>query len=184
MLNDNLIWDYENLIKIPQNKNTFFNISLSKDYKEGIEITIKQGEEIDLLNLYLIVKSFVLNLRYLPKQVLITIKNTNEPAFITFNKDVSFFKEITFNKFTKWFLDQLKRDEFYLSPFGVYSYTVIFATSENISYIKPEYPWKNQILNFFWKNIKEEISTEKIIEEKDKIIEELLQRIKELERKR
>jgi hypothetical protein len=183
MLNNNLILDKSNTIHISQNKNTFFHISLSKDYSNSIEIAFKHDEEIDLLNLYIIIKSFTLNLQYLPKQILITVKNLNQPSFVTYNGNISFFKILTFNKFIQWFLDQLKHDELYISTFGIYSYTISFETSKDISTLKPIYPWKNNILNNIWKNTKEEIQIEKILFEKEKLIEKLLQKIKELENK-
>lgn len=181
MLNDNLIKDFDNLIKIPQNPKSLFRISYDTNYKKSVEIFIKHDEEVDLLNLYLIIKSFTKNLEYLPSSVLLTIKNLNEQSFVTFHRDVGFFKNITFAKFAKWFAAQLKNDEHYLHQYGLYSFVIIFKTNKETSFLKPNYPWKNEILEIFWKNLNEEIETDKIIEEKNLIIEDLKKKLSELQ---
>lgn len=102
--------------------------------------------------------------------------------FITTNKDISFFKKIGYSRFLKWFLDKLNNDNRYLEEGGIYSFIFTFETNRNIENLKPNYPWKNDIINIFWKNIEIDLSSEEIIKKKDIYIKELENKIKEFKK--
>jgi hypothetical protein len=130
----------------------------------------------------LILKSYCSNLIFLPKQFLIKIRNKDENNIITLNNDINFIKTIKYSDFVKWFVDQLKQDNIYMKKETIYSYIITLNTERKINQLKPIYPWKNEILNIFWKNIENFISSEEIITKKNKIILQLEKKINELER--
>jgi hypothetical protein len=93
------VLDEKNDIKIPQSENKFFNIKKSKVYKNSLEISFDPLKETDILNLFLILKSYVNNLIYIPNNFLITIENVGEKEFIAFNTNIVEFKNLKYFSF-------------------------------------------------------------------------------------
>lgn len=169
-------------IKIPQNDTSFFEIKKKKDYKNCIEILFDIEKDVDLINFFLILKSFVLNIKYMPIRILITLKENQENFNVVLNKDINFFKKIGYNNFVKWFTEQIENDKQYVKKNSVYSYIIIFNTKKDLEDITPLYPWRNEILKTFFKNIDGEINYESIIKKKDEYIKKLEEELKEFKK--
>lgn len=181
ILNNNLVYDFENIIKVPQNNNDYFTIEQSIFYKKAIDVKFKIEAEINFLNFFLIIKSFVNNLIYSPQGILIIVQNENDSSFVTFFQNIDFFKKLTYTAFCKWAFNQIAKDALYVSNNHIYSFTIFFSTDKPIINLKPNYPWNDAIINTFWKGIDYEIDHDEIIKQKNAYIEKLEKRLKDLQ---
>lgn len=187
MYANNLILDLNNKIIIPQNSNTNFIISKSINIKNSIEIKIKPFEEIEILNLYLIIKSYVMNVIYVPSNFFIIVKNLDEKEFIASNINISEIKNLSYYGFINWFYDELHNDWKYIREDGEYAllltYPMNIFDKNLISFIKPKYPWDSNITSSLTKLKSNEEYYIITIEKQKKKIEELLKKIEELLKK-
>lgn len=183
MITDNLCYDEQSSIQIPQNDSTFFIIKKSIFYKNAIDIFFDINEKIDFVNFFFIIKSFSNNLIFLPKMFLITIKNQDERGVVTFNQDPFFFKQMTYAKFVKWVIAQIENDKFYINNEKLYFISVVMFSTKPIDNLVPKYPWKKEIIDVFYKNINEELNYEKLLLEKNKEIDLLKKKIQKLKNK-
>lgn len=188
MYNNNIIIDTYNKIQIPQNENSFFMIKKSCYIKNTIEIHIQPFEEINSLNLYLMIKSYVCNIIYVPSNIFISIKNTDEKSFIAYNSNISEIKHLTYYGFLKWFYEQLHHDWKYIKENGSYflliTYTIDTFDSNLLNYIKPVFPWKSELIEKFNKLKIDEEYYIKTIEIQKNEIKKLQKKIEELEKKK
>lgn len=193
MYNNNLILDNENKISISQNTNNFFEIFKSDKLKDSIEIVINPFDEIDTINLYIIIKSYSLNLIYVPANTLIMVKNPTEEEFIVYNSVIDQFKNFSFYGFYNWFHRQLQNDWKYIKEGGRYSlvftYPLKIFDPELLHILKPNYPWNSQIIENFarlYSTEKYYIMTieqqKKELAKKQKIIEDLERIIKQVKK--
>lgn len=155
MYNTNLILDHKHQIKIPQNSNTFFVINENTFFTNSLSIKIEPYEDVDIINLYLIIKSYCSNLIYIPSKLFIIVKNPNQKEFLAWNSSVSEFKNITYYGFIDWFYNQLHKDWEYIHKDGeyffVFTYPIKVFDINLLSTIKPKYPWKSELLEKFTK---------------------------------
>ena len=73
-MKENCILDEKYIIKIPQNDIGYFKISKSKTWKNSIDIGFNIKEEIDILNLFIIVKSYIKNIEFFCFKISTVIK--------------------------------------------------------------------------------------------------------------
>lgn len=114
--------------------------------KNTLEIEIKPFESVDMINLYLIIKSYSCNLIYISFNLHVLIKNFGEKEFIAHTVNVNFFKNTSFSSFSFWFYEQLKNDWKYLNQpnsnyYFLFTYPVLLFDKGEIQYLKPKYPW-------------------------------------------
>lgn len=110
MYSNNLILDEKEKIKIFQNDSSFYNITKSSIIKNAIQINLQPFEEFDILNLYLITKSYACNVIYITNNFFIIIKNENEKEFIAYSGNIVEIKNLTYYGFIDWFYLQLQHD--------------------------------------------------------------------------
>lgn len=186
MIVDNLFLDNENLIKIPQNSDVSFNIFLSKLIENAVQIDVFYLKFVNVLNLYLIIKSFLCNLKYISDKLLIVVSNEEGVFFVVDNLNPVFFKNISFNNFYLWFHEKLLEDWKYLDNSKFYSFVITYQKgtylTETLSILKPVYPWKEEILIKIIKIIEKEENFLNVIEVQKKKIEEQNQKIEEYEK--
>ena len=176
IMKENCILDEKNIIKIPQNDIENFNISKSKTWKNSIDIGFNIKEEIDILNLFIIVKSYIKNIEFFCFKMSTVIKKKEEDIFITENLMLNQFIKMSYWEFEKWLLEKIHYDSKYISDDkDLYAITIFFQSKIieglNLKYkkdvlniLKPIYPWKQEILQEInIKNYIKENEIEKII---------------------
>jgi hypothetical protein len=197
-MNENCEIDYKNKIKIPQNNKFYFIIEKSKNWVNSIDIKIKTKEEIDFLNLFLIIKSFIKNTEFFCYKITTLIIKEENDIIITENLILNQFVKMSYWEFEKWIIEKITFDKKYITDDkDFYGIRIVFSKKiienlnkkyniETLEYLKPKYPWKKEILkeisieNYFKKNELEKIK-EKIEKGIDK--KELIAHINELIKK-
>jgi hypothetical protein len=197
-MNENCEIDYKNKIKIPQNNKFYFIIEKSKNWVNSIDIKIKTKEEIDFLNLFLIIKSFIKNTEFFCYKITTLIIKEENDIIITENLILNQFVKMSYWEFEKWIIEKITFDKKYITDDkDFYGIRIVFSKKiienlnkkyniETLEYLKPKYPWKKEILkeisieNYFKKNELEKIK-EKIEKGIDK--KELIAYINELIKK-
>lgn len=183
MYKDNLIVDYENSIKIPQNEREFYEINQSLDLNYSIEVVIKPFDDINTINLFLIIKSYLNNLIYIPHMLLIMVKKNNE-NFVAHSLNSSYFKEMSYLSFAEWFYKNLKEDWMYMNDESLYSFIFTYPINvfdrDLLRFIKPKYPWKTNLFVDLANNIKNERFYIETIDKQKKKIEELEKKLKDI----
>ena len=194
-MRENCLLDKEKKIKIPQNNKSDFVISKSNEWINSIDIEFNPKEEIDILNLFLIVKSFIKNIEFFCYKMATIIKKENEDIIITENLLMNQFMKMSYWDFENWIIDKLHIDSKYMEEDKcLYSIRLSFQkkiieglnkkyNEDVLKYLKPIYPWKNIILDELnIKNYIKELELEKILKkvEKNADKEDIIRDIKSL----
>ena len=196
-MNDNCILDKKNQVKIPQNKNRYFKIEKSKEWSNCIDV-LTSKEEIDILNLFLIIKSYIKNMEfYCYKMSIIILKKELNDTIITENMMLNYFIKISYWEFENWFIDRLHNDLKYITEKeDLYGFRIVFQSKiieglnkkyngDVLEILKPIYPWKDEILKSYKIDITEiEIikkENEKLKKENEDNKDTIKKLVKELE---
>jgi len=196
-MNDNCILDKKNQVKIPQNKNRYFKIEKSKEWSNCIDI-LTSKEEIDILNLFLIIKSYIKNMEfYCYKMSIVILKKELNDTIITENMMLNYFIKISYWEFENWFIDRLHNDLKYITEKeDLYGFRIVFQSKiieglnkkyneDVLEILKPIYPWKYEILESYKIDITEiEIikkENEKLKKENEDNKDTIKKLVKELE---
>jgi hypothetical protein len=192
-MRENCLLDKEKKIKIPQNNKSDFIISKSNEWINSIDIEFNPKEEIDILNLFLIVKSFIKNIEFFCYKMATIIKKENEDIIITENLLMNQFMRMSYWDFENWIIDKLHIDSKYMEEDKcLYSIRLSFQKKiieglnkkydeDVLKYLKPIYPWKNIILDELnIKNYIKELELEKILKKVEKNVpkEDIIKDIK------
>ena len=174
-MNDNCVLDIKKQVKIPQNKNKYFIIEKSKEWPNCIDI-LTSKEEIDVLNLFLIIKSYIRNMQfYCYKMSVIIVKKESKDTIITENMMLNYFLKASYWEFENWFMDRLHNDLKYITQKeDLYGFRIVFQSKiieglnkkyneDVLEILKPVYPWKDDIL----KSYKIDITEIEIIKEEN-----------------
>jgi hypothetical protein len=174
-----MVVDNKNKIKIPQNDKIFFKINKNKNWKYSIKIEFSYNEEINYFNLFLIIKSYVLNTSFPPYAICVSFIETNGKEIITEKNDIRWIKSIDYYQFEDWinFITEKqskyeRSDEFsgiilLFSKGLVEMYRIANPDIDILEHIKPDYPWKPDFLDKF----SDQIETINILKEKIKYYE-------------
>lgn len=168
----NLLLDKKHSIQIPQNNNSFFEIKKNTKWQNSIIIQLNISEELNYINLFFIIKSFILNTEY-PPYTICTSFIRNKREIITQKEQSSWFKNIDFYSFINWINFRLLNDSKYEPTDSFYG--IIFIYSKDLIYLKekeyvtenileilkPIYPWTPEWLKFF----QDQIEKIKLLEE-------------------
>jgi hypothetical protein len=95
-MKENCFLDYDKKIKINQNDKNYFEIEKSKNWLNSIDIKIKIKEEIDFLNLFLIMKSFIKNVEFFCYKMRTIIIKEDEDVIITENLLINQFINMSY----------------------------------------------------------------------------------------
>ncbi len=157
-MKENCIIDYNNKIKINQNDNSYFEIEKSKNWINSIDIKLKLKEEINFLNLFLIIKSFIKNTEFFCYKMSTIIIKEDEDVIITENMILNQFINMSYWEFEKWIIEKITIDNKYITDKkDFYGIRIVFSRKiiENLNkkyntdvlkYLKPKYPWKEELL--------------------------------------
>jgi hypothetical protein len=190
-MKENCILDYDCVIKIPQNEKKIFNIKKSENWKNSIDIEFDIKEEINILNLFIIIKSYIKNIEFFCFKMS-TIVKKKENIFVTENLMINQFIKMSYWDFEIWIIDKIYSETRYISEEeDLYAIRVSFQKKiieglnskykkDVLEYLKPSYPWKKDIIeDLKLKNYIKESEIEKIIKkleensEKKTIIDDL-----------
>jgi len=94
-MKENCILDYDCVIKIPQNEKKIFNIKKSENWKNSIDIEFDIKEEINILNLFIIIKSYIKNIEFFCFKMS-TIVKKKENIFVTENLMINQFIKMSY----------------------------------------------------------------------------------------
>jgi len=160
-MNNNCVLDKTNYVKIPQNKDKYFKIEKSKEWSNSIDV-LTWKEEIDILNLFLIIKSYIRNMEfYCYKMCVIILKKELKDTIITENMMLNYFIKINYWEFEAWFIDRLHNDIKYVTEKeDLYGFRIVFQSKiieglnkkyneDVLEILKPAYPWKKEILDTY-----------------------------------
>ena len=172
--------DLNNEIKIPYNKNDnsklYFIIEKAKKWNYSIDIKILKNEDIEIFNLYNIIKRYLENKEFPVYQIMIVMQ-IKEREVIYYNYKSINFKWKKFSEFQDWYLNQLNESWKYENNIEenfiiirllfnkrvIDSYNGNFNKGNVLNFIKPIYDWENDYqLNeineiiYIWKTTKNE----------------------------
>ena len=160
-MNNNCILDKKSYIKIPQNKNKYFKIEKSKEWPNCIDV-LTWKEEVDILNLFLIIKSYIRNMEfYCYKMCVVILKKELKDTIITENMMLNYFIKINYWEFETWFMDRLHNDLKYVTEKeDLYGFRIVFQSKiieglnkkyneDVLEVLKPVYPWKKEIIETY-----------------------------------
>jgi len=160
-MNNNCLLDKTNYVKIPQNKDKYFKIEKSKEWSNSIDV-LTWKEEIDILNLFLIIKSYIRNMEfYCYKMCVIILKKELKDTIITENMMLNYFIKINYWEFEAWFIDRLHNDLKYVAQKeDLYGFRIVFQSKiieglnkkyneDVLEILKPAYPWKKEIVDTY-----------------------------------
>ena len=178
-MRQNCILDENNIIKIPQNELQYFIIKKSKNWKNSIDIEFDIKKDIDILNLFIIIKSYIKNIEFFCFKMSTIVKKNDDEIFITENLMMNQFIKMSYWDFEKWLLEKIYSESKYISDNkDLYAITLSFQkkivdglnlkyNKDVLEYLKPIYPWKKEIF--------EEINIKNYIKEND--IEKIIEKI-------
>ena len=174
-MKENCILDYDCVIKIPQNEKKIFNIKKSENWKNSIDIEFDIKEEINILNLFIIIKSYIKNIEFFCFKMS-TIVKKKENIFVTENLMINQFIKMSYWDFEIWIIDKIYSETKYISEEkDLYAIRVSFQKKiieglnskykkDVLEHLKPSYPWKKDIIeDLKLKNYIKESEIEKII---------------------
>jgi len=134
---------------IPQNDKKNFEI-IKGNWSYSIDIKFEHFFEINILNLYAILKSYLVKEEHAIKQLLIisfqneSISNPTKYHSLSIKK----FKKMDFLDFEEYYIQLYEDDYYYISTHKFYGFRIVFF-SESIYWknqeIYPIYPWNYYI---------------------------------------
>ena len=179
--------DLSNRVKIPQNRDSFFEIVKSNDWKHTIDLIIKIKEIIDYMNMYIIIRSYLSSIIYPFTEITIKIKKNNDTV-ITEKINSSTVLKMNYYEFQKWAQYRINYDLKYYDDSSFYCFSFIsnpyVVKNKDLFYIKPIYPWKESLLKEVRSVENKEIVYEKIIEKQKKKIYLLTKKIIQLKKRK
>lgn len=162
---------------IPQNKHAFF--ILEKDsWNFSLNILFKHSDSLNVLNFFLIIKSYLDDPSVLITCFYIIIKNLNNSKITVLRTlPISKFQKMHFLDFEIFVEELLDNDEIYLNNFQFYGIKIVFhplSTYWKEGIIFPDYPWKKTFVNRFIRKKENDARYVNFLERKIKILQNSL----------
>jgi len=158
----NCIVDQKNKIKIPQNQFKDFIIVASKDWKNSIDIKFDIKEDINILNLFLIIKSYIKNVEFFCYKIATVILKKNNDLIVTENLMLNWFNNMSYWEFENWLAQKIISESKYLTDENdllairisfqrqlIEGCNKKYKINNILEYLKHLYPWKLSILKEF-----------------------------------
>lgn len=161
-------------IKIPQNDKSFFKIERHENWKYAIKIKYVYTEEVNYFNLFLILKSYVLNTSFPPYAVCVSFIHQDKKEVVSEKSDIRWIKGVDFYGFVDWINFVSEKMSKYERSDDFNGIIILFSKSlcemyqlENLDNnflekLKPNYPWEPDFIN----NFSDQIDSIKILKEK------------------
>lgn len=154
--------------------------------EHSIEIVINLAESLNILNFYLILKSYASSVVYPPYMFFSSIKNENEKEFIASAIDMNNFKNMSYLSFLSWYWYRFDSDRTYMKKNCEYSFIISYPINifdrGLIKYLRPIYPWKDEIFDSVIKHVSNDYLNIEYINDLKKKNKDLLNKILELEK--
>lgn len=147
--------------KIPQNKSNFFKFIINKD-RFFIDIQFEHNQKIDYENLFLILKSYIINEPYFINFIFINSSENIEEVKnfkinLYHNVSVKKIEKIKYIDFKDWFDEFKERDFEYIKNLKFYGFRIVIDKKspiwENLNFY-PLYPWNKNFKKIFIKKNK------------------------------
>lgn len=180
--------DIENNIKIPQNKNEYFIFNYPKDWKSSIDLQMNINTPVNILNLFLIFKTF-LNLNRFELVFFYTVSVDQTKTHTTkvfYSEKIRRISNLSLDEFDKWIKHRIAYDFKYINEFEFYNFRFVFRNdlenNINLYGLKPKYPWNFELIKIsdphknYEEDVKDFINSYKILWEKEK--KQLIKKIK------
>ena len=147
---------------IPQNGTKFFDINIKCAWKNSLDVVFDPFDEIILLNLFLILKSYLNENLPKIKQVYtisykLNLDEKNQENLIFRSINVLMLKKFEFEEFSNWYFNKFEEDYEYIKSDYKYGFRLIFfsesLSTSNLNLInklhmlKPIYPWPNLLIS-------------------------------------
>lgn len=147
---------------IPQNKIKFFDINIKCAWKNSLDIVFDPFDEIMLLNLFLILKSYLNENLPKIKQVYtisykLNLDEKNQENLIFRSINVLMLKKFEFEEFSNWYFNKFEEDYEYIKSDYKYGFRLVFFSeslnTSNFSLVnklhmlKPIYPWPDLLIS-------------------------------------
>lgn len=177
---------------IKQNKIKYFIIKKYEEWEWCIELKFDFYDDIDLINLFLITKSFINDLNIICYSISINYLDKEDKIIVSDVLRVNKFKKMSFIDFEDWYETKMDLDSKYnvkneyISFIFHFEKSIILLKKIDLNEVSPIYPWKNEFLeiwSYYFKDYgvlkkKNEILEKENIELKKEIIK-LEKKIKE-----
>lgn len=140
-------------------------------------------EELDYLNLFFIIKSYLHSNICKAYSIKTVFTDKDKKKKISESESMLTIKNMNYYQFYEWVNFRIKNDWTYNDSSDFYSFRILFERSivkllnekeglDVLEVIKPQYPWNKDWLNFFEKTIERE----KILEKKIIYLENLVKK--------
>lgn len=149
--------DHSPYNSIPVNELSHFKIQIDLEWKNSINILFHHEEKVNIINLFLILKSFLHETRPKVKHIYIISQQTDDASkrFILLkNAGVFYLNKISFGDFINWYNDEYDNYYEYIKESYNLGFRLVFY-SDSLNYknelkeLKPQYPWKNELLKMY-----------------------------------
>lgn len=187
----NIIFDFCNQVIIPQNDKENFIIEKNKYWNSGIVIKINFKNEIDYLNLYFILKSYLdWNLIPVYGAALAFLRTSINPRYVILENESSLFlRKMDYFYFCEWINFRILKENIYqadvecLGIFLMFNKSVYDSVSKRIGFdclefAKPVFPWTIEWLLRF----KKELNRLDLQKKENEFLKACLAKIKTLEK--
>lgn len=168
-----------------QNENKIFIIRKFKNWNWSIEVKFDWYDEINLYNLFLIIKCYVLDINIICYAISIIRFDKEEKMIISEILKINKFKKISFFDFKEWIENKLivdskynVKDEFVSFVFH-FEKNIIILKNIDLDFLVPIYPWKKELIEIY----ENEANTVEFLKNKIKILEKELNKIKIISKK-
>lgn len=177
---ETLIYDNKKPI-IWQNDNQIFIIKKHNSWNWCIEVKFDYYKDVNYINLFLIFKSFLLDISLYCYAITSTYIDKKNNILISENLSIKRFKKIKFDDFIEWYENRITSDKKYeisdefISLVFHFEKNIIKLKNIELDNVSPKFPWNEKMISFL---NEEELNIEKL---KNKI-KKLEKRIKEIEK--
>lgn len=125
------------------------DIEIKEDNSISNSINIKWNSNVNLVDLYLVIKSYACNVEIIIKQTLIKVIDLEEQGREFYMDSVSpeYFQYFSFLEFNKWYFENWNKAAKYLKNEVFELEIVLLFLSKKKNHIYPIFPWSEYVLN-------------------------------------
>ncbi len=151
------IYQHKSLLpKIPISDKNFFVIHPSSTWSYSVEIKVDTNEDVNLINLYLILKAYVLNTIVPCTVIAVAWKDSHDECIVLEHMLIYYLKRMSFYKFCEWYdwrieeglnqhYQQKRKDEVIYFIITLEK-NILLLKNINLEFLKPEYPWDDIVV--------------------------------------
>ena len=133
-----------------------FIINASNTWKNSIDIIFNPEEEVNVINLFLILKSYLLSNQPKIKSIYSICYNIDSEKKNLISKSINVYmmNRLNFDDFYNWYYEQYEDDYEYIKTSQNYGFRLVFYSQSlkdenSLLFLKPNYPWSEEKIHFF-----------------------------------